>query len=331
VVCSMHTPMSIDPAATSITICSVSRLARILVPRLPTYTYGPYGEPITSGGGSAWGGARYRYTGQIELPDAEVYFFKARVYDPAVGRFYQTDPAGYASDANIYAYVADDPINLTDPGGLGVSGTVTTDLGGGCVFTQFFVNTSQVSDSGNLLVSYTTYDSVTCVGGPGGVSPGIAGGPAPSAPPVQLIPPIQARRSPCFGARLQAAQLAKAFENASTAAGLISLGAGIGTAVSVAGEGITLGLDTPVTITFGSVSGFFGASGFGAGAAAAVLNSFARGDIASIRSFDFNQLSNLAAQAASSRIPFLKPYAELIGDLAEKGAGIAAASEEVCS
>ncbi len=31
-----------------------------------TYTYGPYGEPITSSGAPAWGGSRYRFTGQIE-------------------------------------------------------------------------------------------------------------------------------------------------------------------------------------------------------------------------------------------------------------------------
>ncbi len=85
-----------------------------------TYAYGPYGEPLTSAGAPAWGGSRYRYTGQVELPGADVYFYKARVYDPAMGRFYQTDPADSDanSDANLYAYAAQDPVNNWDPSGM---------------------------------------------------------------------------------------------------------------------------------------------------------------------------------------------------------------------
>ncbi len=85
-----------------------------------TYAYGPYGEPITSSGASAWGGSRYRFTGQIEIPEAQLYFYKARMYDPAMGRFYQTDPAGYDSDVNAYAYAGNDPINGLDSSGMDV-------------------------------------------------------------------------------------------------------------------------------------------------------------------------------------------------------------------
>ncbi|MEO8925711.1 MAG: hypothetical protein ABI306_00990, partial [Caulobacteraceae bacterium] len=38
-----------------------------------TYAYGPYGEPLNADGSPAWGGARHRYTGQIELPEAHLY------------------------------------------------------------------------------------------------------------------------------------------------------------------------------------------------------------------------------------------------------------------
>jgi RHS repeat-associated protein len=76
------------------------------------YGYGPYGEP------NAWAGSRYRYTGQIEIPEAQLYHYKARVYDPVLGRFLQTDPVGYASDVNAYAYVRNDPVNQADPSGL---------------------------------------------------------------------------------------------------------------------------------------------------------------------------------------------------------------------
>ena len=73
--------------------------------------YGPYGEP------QAWAGSRFRYTGQIAIPEAQLYYYKARVYDPATGRFLQTDPVGYKDDLDLYAYVGDDPVDKTDPTG----------------------------------------------------------------------------------------------------------------------------------------------------------------------------------------------------------------------
>jgi RHS repeat-associated protein len=45
--------------------------------------------------------------------------FGARDYDPAVGRWTARDPALFAGgDPNLYGYVDNDPINLTDPAGL---------------------------------------------------------------------------------------------------------------------------------------------------------------------------------------------------------------------
>lgn len=77
-----------------------------------TYAYDPYGIP------REWTGPRFRYTGQMILSELQLYHYKARVYDPGLGRFLQTDPVGYQADMNLYAYSSDDPINLIDPTGL---------------------------------------------------------------------------------------------------------------------------------------------------------------------------------------------------------------------
>lgn len=42
---------------------------------------------------------------------------RARFYDPARGRFLETDPAGTIDGPNLYAYVGNDPVNYVDPMG----------------------------------------------------------------------------------------------------------------------------------------------------------------------------------------------------------------------
>ncbi|HEY8963175.1 MAG TPA: RHS repeat-associated core domain-containing protein, partial [Alphaproteobacteria bacterium] len=82
------------------------------------YKYGPYGEPKNISNGTDFTGARFRYTGQTVLPEAGLYYYKARVYDPIMGHFLQTDPIGSKDDLDLYAYTADDPIDKADPTGL---------------------------------------------------------------------------------------------------------------------------------------------------------------------------------------------------------------------
>ena len=77
-----------------------------------------------------WGGTRFtsgttpttrRFTGQVEDAAIGLYFYNARYYDPALGRFIQADtivpnPANPQS-LNRYSYVLNSPLRYTDPSG----------------------------------------------------------------------------------------------------------------------------------------------------------------------------------------------------------------------
>ena len=79
--------------------------------RATVATYDEYGIP----GANNWG--RFQYTGQAWIPEIGMYYYKARIYSPTLGRFMQTDPVGYDGGINIYEYADDDPIDDDDPNG----------------------------------------------------------------------------------------------------------------------------------------------------------------------------------------------------------------------
>ncbi|MDP3650856.1 MAG: RHS repeat-associated core domain-containing protein [Rhodoferax sp.] len=81
-----------------------------------TANYSAFGDRTVSAVGVS--NNRLTYTGREKDGDTGLYYYRARYYDPAIGRFISEDPLGFAAgDVNFYQYTANNPVNANDPSG----------------------------------------------------------------------------------------------------------------------------------------------------------------------------------------------------------------------
>lgn len=79
------------------------------------YNYDDYGKVYDKKGSLTWSNP-FQYVGKygVQSDDSDLYYMKARYYQPSTGRFLSEDPVW---NTNLFVYADDDPVNNIDPEG----------------------------------------------------------------------------------------------------------------------------------------------------------------------------------------------------------------------
>ena len=80
-----------------------------------SYSYDAYGNIVDQTGTVE---QPYTYTGREFDAESGLYYYRARYYDPQIGRFLSQDPIGFFGGINLYQYVEGNPARFNDPTGL---------------------------------------------------------------------------------------------------------------------------------------------------------------------------------------------------------------------
>ena len=79
------------------------------------YRYTPFGELVELPANEIFN--PWRYTARRFDVELETYDYRARQYNPKVGRFVQRDPEGMVDGTNLYSYAINKPLMFSDPNG----------------------------------------------------------------------------------------------------------------------------------------------------------------------------------------------------------------------
>jgi RHS repeat-associated protein len=60
----------------------------------------------------------FQDTARESDPGTDLYYYRARYYDPTAGRLLSEDRMGFASAIDFYTYVRNNPTSFIDPSGL---------------------------------------------------------------------------------------------------------------------------------------------------------------------------------------------------------------------
>jgi RHS repeat-associated protein len=146
-------------------IGSTRRLVNASKTTISAIMYDPFGAGM---GGS---GTTHLYTGHDWDETSELYYAPYRYYSPEFARWLTRDPLGMVDGPNVYAYVANNPINSYDLLGLWKNLLCKTGCAAGAfAFTMEGVQICAAgfvacTGSGPLAIGCYIYVSLVCIGG----------------------------------------------------------------------------------------------------------------------------------------------------------------------
>ena len=103
---------------------STRQLANSAGSVIDSYIYDSFGNSLATSGTTV---NPFQYIGRLGYyldPDSQMYYLRARIYNPAIGRFISVDPSNGGSLGRLptivedYTYVLNNPVSLSDPTGL---------------------------------------------------------------------------------------------------------------------------------------------------------------------------------------------------------------------
>ena len=96
---------------------SITGLSDATGTMVQTYGYDAFGNVTVSGSGNI--AQPFAFTGREYDTETQMYFYRARYYDPQAGRFVTRDPIGFeGGDFNLYGYVGNNTVNYVDSFGF---------------------------------------------------------------------------------------------------------------------------------------------------------------------------------------------------------------------